>query len=145
MLGVVEIWQGHLEEARIDFVNALKLQPHNAHYLLHYGVLLARLVKPDQALENMLEARRLDPSNPLTHYQIGKCYRETGKFMQAREELETAVRLRPTLSPAFYQLGEVYRHLGEESKARGAFQRFEVLSRREKTEKLDPIDANLEN
>jgi Tfp pilus assembly protein PilF len=102
-------------------------------------------MQPEQAMSAMQEARRLDPSNPLTHYQIGKCYREAGKFAEARQELETAVKLRPTLSPAFYQLGTVYRHLGEEAKAREAFRRFEVLSEREKTGKRDPIDANLED
>jgi tetratricopeptide (TPR) repeat protein len=144
MLGVVEIWRGRLEEARLHFVNALKLQPHNADYLLHYGVLLAKLVEPDLALANMLEAQRLDPSNPLTRYQIGKRYREMGKFTEARKELEAAVRLRPNLSPAFYQLGAVYRRLGEEERAREAFKKFDILTQREKTEKRDPIDANLE-
>jgi hypothetical protein len=35
--------------------------------------------------------------------------------------------------------------MGEESKAREAFRKFEVLSEREKTDKRDPIDANLED
>ncbi len=50
MLGVVAIWSDHLQEAKVDFVNALKLKPNNAQYLLHYGVLLAKLNEMDLAL-----------------------------------------------------------------------------------------------
>jgi tetratricopeptide (TPR) repeat protein len=145
MNGVVEIWLGHLEEAKLHFANALQFQPHNAHYLLHYGVLLAKLNENDLALKKMLEAEKLDGANPLTHYQIGKRYRLMGKLPEARQELETAVRLRPNLSPALYQLGETYHKLGQEARARAALERFEELSQREKTEKQDPIDASLEN
>jgi DNA-binding SARP family transcriptional activator len=59
--------------------------------------------------------------------------------------LEAAVRLRPTLAPALYQLGELYRRSGDEAKARETLEKFEKLTQREKTGKLDPIDANLEN
>lgn len=153
MIGVVDIWVGELGGAKLHFENALKLQPANPHYLLHYGVLLARLsesdappASPDErdlALENMLEARRLDPSNPLTRYQLGKRYRMLGKLAEARTELEAAVRLRPTLSPALYQLAQLYRQLGEDSKARAALEKFAVLAQQEKKGEEDPIDANL--
>jgi tetratricopeptide (TPR) repeat protein len=153
MIGVVDIWMAQLEAAKLHFANALNLQPKNAHYLLHYGVLLARISENnpapatpeenDLALANMLEARRLDPSNPLTHYQIGKRYRAMGKFAEAREELETAVHLRPNLAPALYQLGLLYRQLGDQSKAREELKEFETQLQREKTGDEDPIDANL--
>jgi tetratricopeptide (TPR) repeat protein len=153
MIGVVDIWMDQLEEAKLHFENALKLQPENAHYLLHYGVLLARLNEsatapaapdgPDLALENMLKARKLDPSNPLTHYQLGKRYRSVGKVAEARVELEAAVRLRPSLSPAVYQLGLLYRQLGEDAKARAALEKFALLTQQEKKGEDDPIDANL--
>jgi tetratricopeptide (TPR) repeat protein len=121
------------------------LQPQNAHYVLHYGVLLTMLNEDDLAMQNLQEARKLDPANPLTHYQLGKGYRALGKLPEARGELEIAVRLRPTLSPAVYQLGQVYQKLGEAQKARAAFAAFEKLSQQEKTGDEDPIDVNLEN
>jgi tetratricopeptide (TPR) repeat protein len=99
----------------------------------------------DLALANLQEAERLDPSNPLTRYQLGKRYRQMKKYSEARGELEAAVRLRPTLAPAFYQLGEVYKILGNEAKARQSLRQFALLTQREKTEKEDPVDANLEN
>ena len=153
MIGVVDIWMDQLPEAKLHFENALKLQPRNAHYLLHYGVLLSRLKEldpapgklddHDPAFVSMLEARKIDPSNPLTRYQLGKLYRKMGKLAEAREELEAAVRLRPNLSPALYQLGLLYRQLGEEPKARAALEKFAVLLQQEKTGEEDPIDANL--
>jgi tetratricopeptide (TPR) repeat protein len=153
MIGVVDIWMNQLEGAKLHFENALKLKPENAHYLLHYGVLLARLNESapapatpdgrDLALENMLKARKLDPSNPLTRYQLGKRYRSIGKVPEARTELEAAVRLRPSLSPAVYQLGLLYRQLGEDAKARAALEKFALLTQQEKKGDDDPIDANL--
>lgn len=143
MIGVVDIWMGDLQDAKLHFEGALKLQPHNAHYLLHYGVLLAALNEDDLAFANILEARRLDSSNPLTRYQLGKQYRMKGSLNEAREELEAAVRLRPNLSSALYQLGQLYHQLGDETKARAAFEKFAKLSQEEKTGKEDPIDANL--
>jgi tetratricopeptide (TPR) repeat protein len=80
----------------------------------------------------------------LTHYNLGKRYREMGRLAEARNEFETSVRLRPNFSPAFFQLGMVYRRLGEDAKARKAVQTFEDLTSREKAAKMDPIDANLE-
>ncbi len=80
MTGVVEIWLGRLDQGKVHFANALRLEPQNAHYLLHYGVLLTKLNEDDAALENLLAARKLDPTNPLTHYQIGKWYRTSGKL-----------------------------------------------------------------
>ena len=85
----------------------------------------------------------LDPSNPLTRYQIGKRYRMMGKLSEAREELEAAVRLRPRFPSALYQLGQLYRQLGQDAKGREAFEKFAKLSQEEKTGKEDPIDANL--
>ena len=144
MLGVVETWRDRLEEAKLHYASALQLRPKNAHYLLHYGVLLARLNENDLALANFLEAQKLDPSNPLTHFQIGKRYREMGRLAEARDELEAAIRLRPNLAPALYQLGALYRSLGEEAKARESLEKFERLSQQEKTREEDPIDENLE-
>jgi tetratricopeptide (TPR) repeat protein len=153
MLGVVYLWMDQLDATKLHFANALKLQPDNAHYHLHYAVLLARLRELDPAppapnerdlaLENLLEARRLDPSNALARYQLGKLYRKEGKLPEAQAELEAAVRLRPTLSPAVYQLALLYRQIGEESKARAAFEKHSLLSQHERTDEYDPIDANL--
>ncbi len=152
MIGVVYLWLGELDATELHFANALKLQPENAHYHLHYGVLLERLHENDPppapnqhdpALENLLEARRLDPSNPLARYQLGKLCRKVGKLAEAQAELEAAVRLRPTLSPAVYQLALLYRQRGEESKARAAFEKHALLSQHERTDEYDPIDASL--
>ncbi|HEX4769811.1 MAG TPA: tetratricopeptide repeat protein [Bryobacteraceae bacterium] len=153
MIGVVYLWMDQLDGTRLHFENALKLQPENAHYHLHYGVLLERLreldprpMAPnerDPALENLLEARRLDPSNSLARYQLGKLYRKRGTLAEAQTELEAAVRLQPTLSPAVYQLALLYRQMGQESKARAAFEKHSLLTQHERTDEYDPIDANL--
>jgi Flp pilus assembly protein TadD len=153
MIGVVYLWMDQLDATELHFANALKLQPENAHYHLHYGVLLVRLHENDPAppapnehdpaLENLLEARKLDPSNPLARYQLGKLYRKAGRLAEAQAELEAAVRLRPTLSPAVYQLALLYRQMGEESKARTAFEKHSLLTQRERTDEYEPIDANL--
>ena len=116
MLGVVAIWKEQLNEAESYFKKAIELRPDSADYLLHYGVLLAKLNQNQPAAVEMEKAEKIDPSNPLTHLNLGRLYRVQGNLTQAKTELESAIRLRPNLSSAVYQLATVYRLLGDQAK-----------------------------
>lgn len=141
MLGVVAIWNEQLNQAEPHFRKAIDLRPNSADYLLHYGVLLAKLNRNDSAAAEMLKAEKIDPTNPLTHLNLGRLYRTEGKLAQAKSELENAVRLRPNLSSAAYQLATVYRQLGDQAKSRETLEQFQKLNAVEKDQEEDPIDA----
>jgi tetratricopeptide (TPR) repeat protein len=143
MLGILDIMTNHEPDAPAHLERALQLQPKNAHYLLHYGVVLNQLGQTQKGMEFMLDAEKIDPSNPLTHYNLGRVYLEERKLVQARDELEASIRLRPGLTPAYYKLGTVYRDLGNPAKAREMMERFEKLQQQEKKEEEDPVSTNL--
>jgi hypothetical protein len=109
-------------------------------------VLLTRLDQFDLAVSKMLEAdKKLDPSNPLTHYQPREALPGNGKTGRGAPRVGDggSIEAEP-LAPLFINWEMVYRRLGEEAKARKAVQTFEELTSREKAAKMDPIDANLE-
>ena len=60
----------------------------------------------------MRKAEQIDHSNPLTHFNLGRLYRQMGKLPDAERELRSAVRMRPALARAYYQLATVYRSQG---------------------------------
>ena len=143
MLGVLDIMANQETDAKAEFEKALALQPKNAHYLLHYGVLLNQLGDTEQGLGYMLRAKALDPSNPLTHYNLGRTYLSQGKMVPARDELEIAIRLRPTLTPAFYKLNTIYRALGERDKANAMLKKYQELQQQDTKAEEDPTDNSL--
>jgi tetratricopeptide (TPR) repeat protein len=143
MLGIIDIRNEQLPQAESHFHKAMGLRPDSADYLLHHAVLLAKLGQNEMAVAEMRRAEKIDGSNPLTHFNLGKAYRQSSNLSGARAELEIAMRLRPDFSAAAYQLGSVYRQLGEQSKARAAFARFQTLNDAEKSEPEDPIDAEV--
>ncbi len=143
MLGIVAIWNDQFSEAEARFKQALNLQPNSADYLLHYGVLLAKMEQNERAMEMMLKAEQLDRSNPLTHYNLGRVYRAQNKLTDAQQELEAAVKLRPDFASALYLLSGVYRQSGKQAQAQETLQRFQKCSAEEKNKEEDPIDASV--
>jgi tetratricopeptide (TPR) repeat protein len=143
MLGIVEMVNFHLQGAKIDLEEALKLEPQNPFYHLHYGILLSRLGDNASAIGQALVAEKLDPSYALTHYNLGHLYKETGDYDNSRKELEAAIHLRPNLSEAYYQLGWVYHRLGMEEKSRKAYQEFQQAKAQQAQEVRDPVESNL--
>jgi tetratricopeptide (TPR) repeat protein len=143
MLGVSKMITFKLTEAKGYFEQALKLQPDNPFYHLHYGILLSRMGDTSPAVEQVRTAERLDPSYALTHYNLGHLYKESGDYQAAKEELEIAIRSRPGLGEAYYQLGSVYHRLGMEEDSRKAYQEFQKLMTEEKRKVLDPVESNV--
>ncbi len=141
MLGVLAVLQDALPDAKEHFERALAREPQNAHYLLHYGVLLSRLNDNDAALAQMRKAEQLDPANPLTHFNLGRLYRELGQLDDARHELQEAIRLRPDFSSAHYVLAGVYRRQGRPRDTATELAQFKKF--KPKDDDGDPIDASL--
>ncbi len=143
MMGVTDMANMHMPEAKPFLEEALKQQPNNPFYHLQYGVLLSLLGDPRSGLQEILLAKDRIPSYAPMHYHLGRLYNQTGDYEQARQELETAIRLEPDLTKAYYQLGAVYHHLGSEEKSRQAYQKFQQLNTQGKAEMLYTIDPTL--
>jgi tetratricopeptide (TPR) repeat protein len=134
MLGVLNAIQEKLPLAKLYFQKAIALDPQNPYYLLHYGVLLARLGQNTQALVEMQQAEKLDPNYGLAHFILGDLYSKLGRYEEARTELERATYLNRDLAAAYYRLGMVYRHLKMEKSAKKAFEKFRLTKEKEKNQ-----------
>jgi len=143
MMGVTEMANMHMPEAKPFLQEALKHQPNNPFYLLQYGVLLSLLGDPQSGIKEVLIAVKLVPSYAPMHYHLGRLYNQTGDYEQARKELETAIRLDSGLPEAYYQLGGVYHRLGNEEKSRQAYLKFQQLKTQRKREARDPAESTL--
>ena len=143
MMGVTDMANMHMPEAKPFLEEALQQQPNNPFYHLQYGVLLSLLGDPQSGLQEVLLSKNQIPSYAPVHYHLGRLYYQTGDYEQAREELEAAIRLEPDLPEAYYQLGVVYHRLGNDEKSREAYQKFQELKSARKDEFRDPIESTL--
>ncbi len=139
MMGVTDMANMHMAEAKPYLEEALRRLPNNPFYLLQYGLLLSLLGDVQTGLSQVLKARDLLPSYAPIHFHLGRLYLQSGDLAQARDEFETAVRLQPDdLPEAYYQLGNVYHRLGNEEKSRQAYQEFQELKAKRKSETEHP-------
>lgn len=83
--------------------------------------------KPDQALVDLKEAVRLDSTNYLYAYELGKMYYLQRKFPEAKQCFTTVNKLAPKFEPAFFNLGLTNKALGADSDALAAFRAATVI------------------
>ncbi len=141
MMGVTDMANLHMPEAKPYLQEALKQQPDNPFYLLQYGLLLSLLGDAQSGVREVQRASTMIPSYAPVHFHLGRLYNQTGDYVHAREELEIAVRLSPDdLPEAYYQLGAVYHRLGEEEKSRQAYQKFQQLKAQRKKQSQLAMD-----
>jgi tetratricopeptide (TPR) repeat protein len=125
MMGAMEVVHFRLKEAEPHLQNAIALNPQNPLYHLHYGILLGRMGKYDDAVEQMLLAEKLGPTYAQTYLSLGQLYSQMRKYQQACGQLERAVHLDPSLAAAYYTLGRVYHHLGMDTESQSAYKTFQ--------------------
>jgi tetratricopeptide (TPR) repeat protein len=66
----------------------------------------------EEAISNLLKARKEAPSSSRAAYFLGIAYKQTQDFEKAASNLTDAVTLQPGVKEAALDLGEVYYHLG---------------------------------
>ena len=126
--------EGNGQEAERCLRQAISLQPDNARFHCHMGILLLRQNKDFDAGEFFKKAIQLKPEYALSHYELGKLRAKSKQWNEAREELENAIRLDPGLTSSYYQLGLVYARLGEKEKADRVLAEFKRLHQQETDE-----------
>ena len=67
---------------------------------------------PTSALRELLEAERLNPNDPQTHYALGLAYSEKERFPQALEHFRQTLKLDPKYTEAHNAMGGVYIKMG---------------------------------
>lgn len=139
--GLAWAGEGNPKEAERCLRQAMALQPENARFHCHLGILLMRANQNREAEDSFDKAIALKPEYALSHYELGKLRLQSKQWKQAGDELEKAVTLDPGFTSAYYQLGIVYARLGEKEKSEHMLDEFKRLHQKEADESA-AVDAD---
>jgi tetratricopeptide (TPR) repeat protein len=97
--------QGRIDEAVVEYTEALRISPGyaDAHYNL--GLARARSGRPQEAIGEFEEALRLKPDFAAAHNNLGGVLAGVGRPEAAIEQYQLAIRLDPDNAEAPYNLG----------------------------------------
>jgi tetratricopeptide (TPR) repeat protein len=117
-LATIYIQQNRLEEAVVEFREALRLDQRDDASRISYVKVLVSLPDFETALPIAKDYLQRHPNEFEARYLMGWIDRELGNYDEAREMLTQAVRLIPGHFDAHYSLGVVFAKLGEPALAR---------------------------
>jgi len=94
--------------AEKEFRRALEINPSFADGHRMFGVFLSAMGRTAEALEELEEARKLDPLSTQVLLNFAAAYRDSGQNERAIAEFQAALAKSPTLGRAHAELGEAY-------------------------------------
>lgn len=100
---------------------ALARQPEQAELYYHCGRVLARLGKPQEAINANERAVEIDPRFTRALIELGKLYQGTNRTSDATARLEQAVVAGAQYADVYFLLGNLYRDQGQTGRARTAY------------------------
>jgi len=95
LLGLNYLEKKFYDNAKIQFLWALRLDPHYPESMVNLALTEYLAGNPNSAIELLNKAIKQDPDYADAHFNLGKILANTGQLDQARKELETASRLDP--------------------------------------------------
>jgi tetratricopeptide (TPR) repeat protein len=104
-LGNYHMSRGQLEAAAKAFDLAHRLRADVVTPLVNGAMAHARLGDNAAALRSLLEAQRLEPTNPAVNYNLGLLQVDLGQAGLAEQSLRAALKADPRLAGAAYALG----------------------------------------
>jgi predicted Zn-dependent protease len=105
------------QEAKQEFEEELKINPHNAGAEYVLGELARQARDFPQAIEHFTRACQLDPTMADAFIGLGKSLVSVGRSADAIPALENAVKLQPANPAGHYQLSFAYRRTGRTQEA----------------------------
>lgn len=136
-LGYVSHYDWEWADAEKSLRRAIALNPSNALARIWYANLLSSLRRLDEAMEQALIARELDPLSMIVATNVGWVYHRAGRHPEAIAEYERALRLDPTYLQAHMRQADSYIELRRFDEAIAAAEAVVQLSQR------NPVDVLL--
>ncbi|MEO0422507.1 MAG: winged helix-turn-helix domain-containing protein [Pseudomonadota bacterium] len=129
-LALLERDRGNTTEARAAYERAIELNPGNAHAIRMYAFFQsAWLGEHESARALLVNAKAIDPRNPITLAITGWVLVRLERFEEALANLNTARENAPDYAETYHVLGDLYSlHLYGHDKAIEAYGRFYALN-----------------
>ena len=119
LIGWIHRMKGQFEKAVSGLEKAHALCLNCADISAGLGMALNDAGRPEEAMQILNNALRLNPIPPSWYYyQIGNAYRMTGKYERALREYKKAIQVQPDNFLAHLGLAVAYVYLGREKEAR---------------------------
>lgn len=128
-LGTFYDRQGQLKAVRF-YDNAIELDPQNAEAYYRRGAFMSNytfgrkgvlLYGPEDVMDDLQKAVKLDPNLAGVHYALGVVYDRMGETKQAMVKFQKAAKLDPSDPRPHLYLGEKYANGGQPQRAISAF------------------------
>jgi TolB-like protein len=108
-LGYVDTYDQQYEAAESNLKTAIARNPNFAQARIDYGVLLYWiLARYDEGINQLEEAARLSPRDPLVHVYLGEGYQLAQRTQDALNTLHYALDLDPDNPRIYESIGDVY-------------------------------------
>ena len=133
-LGAIYFRQEKYELAEYHFHKALSINSQSSVLHCHLGMAQHANGKPQEALDTLSNAFRVDPRNPQARYQRATIWMSMDKPKEALAEFEKVRDAAPRESSVHFAMGRVLKRLGRQGEAMRCF--LTALD-------LDPKDNNL--
>jgi tetratricopeptide (TPR) repeat protein len=112
-LGHALMRNGKLDDAVIQFYNALRINPNHEEAHANLGYTLACQGKVKDAIYHYNKTLRINRDNVKTHNNLGVLLAGKGKFNEAFYHYQEALRINPKYAGAYYNLGKIYANKGK--------------------------------
>lgn len=110
-LGMVFLRLGNNEMAKLHFQKAANINPVNVVLICCIGMVLEKLNRPQESLEQYTRATELQPSSALSLFKRARLLVKMGMFNQALVDLDRLVTLAPDEASVHFLLGQIYKTL----------------------------------
>ena len=128
-LGLSHTHLGRFDEAKQDFQNGLKLEPHNSFCLFHLGYIAELQGDSADAETIFLKVLRSNPDYPDALLELANIRIETKRFSEAAGLLRKYVRVSSNPATGYYKLAMVEKSLHELEAAQRDLAQFQTLSK----------------
>jgi tetratricopeptide (TPR) repeat protein len=113
--------RGWLEEAIKEFSKAIECDVRTPYPLLNRASVYVEQGRALDALQDLLQALRLAPEDPATHYHLGIFLAQQGVEF-GKSELHASLQMEPDQIDAWLQIGAIHAERGEWPEAEAAYQ-----------------------
>jgi tetratricopeptide (TPR) repeat protein len=128
-LGLSHIYLGRFEDAKQDFQNGLKLEPHNNYCLFNLGYIAQRQGNSAAAEATFQSVLRADPDFPDALLELSNLYMQVKEFSKAEVLLTRYVRVSQSPASGYYKLAMAERALHQNDAAARDLAQFQLLSK----------------